>query len=77
MLFGMISAVGISNLKFVDLDSPRNLVIIGFSIFVGLAIPGWVTATEPQISTGSIFFRKSNKFDKIIFYYCISLVNEK
>jgi len=67
VLFGMISAVGISNLKFVDLDSPRNLVIIGFSIFVGLAIPGWVTATEPQISTGinqldqliSIFLRTS------------------
>lgn len=38
-LFGMIVAVGISNLQFVDLNSPRNLFIVGFSFFMGLSLP--------------------------------------
>jgi len=38
-MFGMIAAVGLSNLQFVDLDSARNLFIIGFSFFMGLSLP--------------------------------------
>lgn len=38
-LFGMIAAVGISNLQFVDLNSARNLFIIGFAFFMGLSVP--------------------------------------
>ena len=38
-LFGMIAAVGMSNLQFVDLNSARNLFIIGFSFFMGLSVP--------------------------------------
>ena len=36
VMFGMIAAVGLSNLQFVDLNSSRNLFILGFSIFFGL-----------------------------------------
>ncbi|MDP7423337.1 MAG: solute carrier family 23 protein [bacterium] len=43
-LFGMIAAVGISNLQFVDLNSPRNLFIIGFSFFMGLSVPVYFAA---------------------------------
>lgn len=38
-MFGMIAAVGLSNLQHVDLNSPRNLFIIGFSLFMGLSVP--------------------------------------
>jgi len=42
VMFGQIAAVGLSNLKFVDLDQNRNVFIIGFALFGGLAIPAYV-----------------------------------
>lgn len=39
-LFGLIVAVGLSNLQYVDLNSPRNQFIIGFAIFNSLSIAG-------------------------------------
>ena len=36
IMFGMITAVGLSNLQFVDLNSTRNLFVIGFSLFFAL-----------------------------------------
>uniref|UniRef100_UPI00358E957A solute carrier family 23 member 1 isoform X2 n=1 Tax=Myxine glutinosa TaxID=7769 RepID=UPI00358E957A len=41
-LFGMITAVGLSNLQFVDMNSSRNLFVLGFSMFIGLAVPNYV-----------------------------------
>lgn len=38
-MFGMITAVGLSNLQFVDLNSARNLFILGLSFFMGLSLP--------------------------------------
>jgi len=38
-MFGMIAAVGLSNLQFVDLNSARNLFIIGFAFFMGISVP--------------------------------------
>jgi nucleobase transporter 1/2 len=38
-MFGMIAAVGLSNLQFVNLNSARNLFILGFSFFMGLSLP--------------------------------------
>ena len=38
VMFGMIAAVGLSNLQFVDLNSTRNLFVLGFSIFFSLVI---------------------------------------
>lgn len=38
-MFGMIAAVGLSNLQFVNLNSARNLFILGFAFFMGLSIP--------------------------------------
>lgn len=38
-MFGMIAAVGLSNLQFVDLNSARNLFILGFALFMGLSLP--------------------------------------
>ncbi|XP_071491350.1 solute carrier family 23 member 1-like isoform X2 [Diadema antillarum] len=58
--FGMVAAVGISNLQFVDLNSPRNLFIIGFSFYVGIAIPDYVVANQVNIKTGN------ETFDQVI-----------
>ncbi|NKE35929.1 purine/pyrimidine permease [Natronococcus sp. JC468] len=41
-MFAQIVAVGISNLKHVDLDSSRNVFVVGFALFVGLAIPAYM-----------------------------------
>lgn len=38
-MFGMIASVGLSNLQFVDLNSARNLFIVGFAFFMGLSVP--------------------------------------
>jgi len=39
VMFGMIAAVGLSNLQFIDLNSTRNLFILGFAIFMGISVP--------------------------------------
>jgi xanthine/uracil permease len=41
-MFGQIVAVGIGTLKHVDLDSQRNVFVVGFAMFVGLAIPQYM-----------------------------------
>lgn len=38
-MFGMIASVGLSNLQFVDLNSARNLFILGLALFMGLSVP--------------------------------------
>jgi solute carrier family 23 (nucleobase transporter), member 1 len=38
-LFGLIAAIGLSNLRRVDLDSQRNLMILGFILFMGFVSP--------------------------------------
>lgn len=42
VMFGMVTAVGLSNLQFCDMNSPRNIFIVGFSIIFGLAFPNWL-----------------------------------
>ena len=43
-MFGMIASVGLSNLQFVNLNSARNLFIIGFAFFMGLSVPEYFIA---------------------------------
>ncbi|KAL4656790.1 solute carrier family 23 member 1-like [Arapaima gigas] len=52
VMFGMIAAVGISNLQHVDLNSSRNLLILGFSTFSGLVLPAWFHSNPGIIDTG-------------------------
>uniref|UniRef100_A0A3B4X274 Si:dkey-106n21.1 n=1 Tax=Seriola lalandi dorsalis TaxID=1841481 RepID=A0A3B4X274_SERLL len=51
VMFGMIAAVGISNLQYVDLNSSRNLLILGFSTFSGLVLPSWFHSNPGIIDT--------------------------
>ena len=54
VMFGLITAVGISNLQFVDLNSVRNLFIIGFAIIMALVIPDYLNKNAGVIDTGKI-----------------------
>ncbi|CAF97330.1 unnamed protein product, partial [Tetraodon nigroviridis] len=49
---GMITAVGLSNLQLVDLNSSRNLFVLGFSMFFGLTLPAYLDAHPKSINTG-------------------------
>ncbi|NWI62111.1 S23A1 protein, partial [Todus mexicanus] len=51
-LFGMITAVGLSNLQFVDMNSSRNLFVLGFSMFFGLTLPSYLDSHPGAINTG-------------------------
>lgn len=52
VMFGMIAAVGISNLQFADMNSGRNLFIVGFSIVFGLGLPYYMNNHPNAINTG-------------------------
>ncbi|MFT7462329.1 MAG: nucleobase transporter 1/2 [Pseudohongiellaceae bacterium] len=49
-MFGMIAAVGLSNLQFVDLNSARNLFILGFAFFMGLSVPEYFVENPVQFA---------------------------
>ncbi|NXJ67230.1 S23A1 protein, partial [Rostratula benghalensis] len=51
-LFGMITAVGLSNLQFVDMNSSRNLFVLGFAMFFGLTLPNYLDSHPKAINTG-------------------------
>ena len=51
-LFGMIIAVGLSNLQYVDMNSPRNQFIVGFAIFNAMSVSGpggWLTGESAAV----------------------------
>ncbi|EMA42603.1 uracil-xanthine permease family protein [Halobiforma nitratireducens] len=48
-MFAQIVAVGVGNLRHVDLDSSRNVFVIGFALFVGLAIPAYMGNFETTL----------------------------
>ena len=54
VMFGMITAVGISNLQYADMNSSRNLFIVGFSLVFGLAVPHYMESHMDAIKTGMI-----------------------
>ncbi|CAJ1077433.1 solute carrier family 23 member 1-like [Xyrichtys novacula] len=52
IMFGVISAAGVSNLQTTDMNSHRNLFVFGFSVFTGLVIPNWVMKNPDFFKTG-------------------------
>ena len=51
-MFGMIASVGLSNLQFVNLNSARNLFIIGFALFMGLSVPEYFSVDANLFTFG-------------------------
>ena len=54
IMFGMITAVGLSFLQYVKLESMRNLFVIGTSLFFGMVLPYWVQNNGKEIDVGKI-----------------------
>ncbi|XP_078347816.1 solute carrier family 23 member 2-like [Oculina patagonica] len=52
VMFGMITSVGISNLQYADMNSSRNLFIVGFSLVFALAVPHYMGQHPNAIDTG-------------------------
>lgn len=56
VMFGMITSVGISNLQYADMNSSRNLFIVGFSLVFALAVPHYMGQHPNAIDTGRVYF---------------------
>jgi len=54
VMFGMITAVGLGTLQYADLNSMRNLFVLGISLFFGMVLPFWIKRTPNAIKTGSL-----------------------
>ncbi|XP_043268105.1 solute carrier family 23 member 2 isoform X2 [Venturia canescens] len=52
VMFGLIAAFGLSALQYIDLNSSRNLYILGFSIFFPLVLSKWLSLQQDIIHTG-------------------------
>ncbi|XP_046555946.1 solute carrier family 23 member 1-like [Haliotis rubra] len=50
--FGMVVAVGLSTLQFVDLSSSRNLMVLGLALMLGIILPQWAKNNPRAIDTG-------------------------
>ncbi|KAI7726826.1 hypothetical protein M8C21_006625, partial [Ambrosia artemisiifolia] len=68
VLFGLVGAVGLSFLQFTNMNSMRNLIILGLSLFLGISIPqyfnGYVTVQHGLVHTNAGWF---NAFLNTIF----------
>ena len=56
-LFGLLTAVGLAPLQFVDLNSIRNLFILGNSLFFGMVLPFWLKQNPGSIKSGNTNLR--------------------
>ncbi|XP_058501537.1 xan_ur_permease domain-containing protein [Solea solea] len=54
VMFGVISAAGVSNLQYANMNSSRNIFIFGFSMFSGLVIPNWILKNPNVIASGVV-----------------------
>ncbi|KAH7977958.1 hypothetical protein HPB49_004092 [Dermacentor silvarum] len=52
VMFAMIAAVGLSSAQCVDLNSSRNLFVLGSSLFFGLMVSHWTSRNPESIKTG-------------------------
>ena len=52
MLSGMITGAGISQVQKVNLKKPRNMFVLGLSVFLGLSLPNWIRHNKHAIDTG-------------------------
>lgn len=53
VMFGQIVAIGLSQLKYINLNSNRNILIVGIALFSGLAIPAYMSNIGQGMDAGS------------------------
>ena len=54
VMFSIIAAIGISQLQFVNLNSPRNIFIMGFGLYMSLSIQDYFTSYQAKNNAGPI-----------------------
>ncbi|KAJ1383725.1 Xanthine/uracil/vitamin C permease [Sesbania bispinosa] len=69
ILFGLVASVGISFLQFTNMNSMRNLIIIGLTLFLGISVPQlfnqyWTPSRHGLVHTNAGWF---NAFLNTIF----------
>ncbi|KAK7300392.1 hypothetical protein RJT34_11236 [Clitoria ternatea] len=69
ILFGLVASVGISFLQFTNMNSMRNLIIIGLTLFLGISVPQffnqyWTPSHRGLVHTNAGWF---NAFLNTIF----------
>ncbi|XP_068564396.1 solute carrier family 23 member 1-like [Cebidichthys violaceus] len=52
IMFGVITAAGVSNLQSTDMNSSRNIFVFGFSMFSALVIPNFLMKNPDLLQTG-------------------------
>ncbi|XP_076352587.1 solute carrier family 23 member 2-like [Tachypleus tridentatus] len=53
VMFAIVTGVGLSNVQFIDLQSSRNILILGLSLFMGITIPKWFKGHPNTIDVGN------------------------
>ncbi|KAL2316995.1 hypothetical protein Fmac_030871 [Flemingia macrophylla] len=61
VLFGLVASVGISFLQFTNMNSMRNLIIIGLTLFLGISVPQffnqyWTLSRHGLVHTNAGWF---------------------
>ena len=74
--FGVLIGVMLSNLQFIDLQSKRNLAIIGISMLVSMMMPHWIQTTPNAINTGlcmftSVYHSPLLQMRAVLKYFCV------
>ena len=64
VLLGTLIAVGVATLHYVDMESPRNVTVLGLTFMMGLAIPQWVNAEPGRINTGTYSLTECSRYLK-------------
>ncbi|XP_046545489.1 solute carrier family 23 member 1-like [Haliotis rubra] len=49
---GMMITLGLSTLQYVNMNSSRNLIIIGMALFIGVFLPAWLETYPEDFRTG-------------------------
>ncbi|XP_040458509.1 solute carrier family 23 member 3 isoform X3 [Falco naumanni] len=50
--YAVAVGMGISYFQYVDIDSGRNIFIVGFTMFMALLVPRWFSAAPAHLATG-------------------------
>ena len=54
VMFSIIAAIGISQVQFIDLNSPRNIFILGFGLYMSLSVQDYFTSYTAKNNQGPI-----------------------
>ncbi|EFJ18011.1 hypothetical protein SELMODRAFT_76475 [Selaginella moellendorffii] len=65
VLFGVLAASGVSYLQFTNLNLPRNLIILGFSVFMAFSVPEYIREFTISAGHGPVH-TKSHWFNDIL-----------